>query len=182
MRQSFSREFAKCLFERHYDAKISPPYLHWHSINAPTGGPLAVLGYRAAGDGPLFLECYLDKPVEDLVSTWLGTACERNRIVEIGCLAAVSSTALVRLWRETADLLGERYTVAVATLTSRLRENFTRVGLPFTCLAPAREERLSRSVEDWGSYYREEPLVCAGLIAEGVDALSRYTDRTGALP
>jgi hypothetical protein len=177
MREILPREFAKRLFENHHCAKINPRYLQWRSINAPDGKPLAVLGYRSAGDGPLFLESYLDRPIEQIVPERLGITVARHQIVEIGCLAAIPSAAQVRLWRETAELLGEHHAVAVATLTEPLQRSFARIGLPLVPIAAASSDRVAASEEDWGSYYNQVPWVCAGIIAEGATALSRYAGR-----
>src|SRR6187402_194533 len=102
MRQTVSREFAQRLYQRHLRAQLKPTYLTWRSINAADGRPLAVLGYRSAEGGPLFLESYLDRPVEQAVSAAFGMDLTRADIVEIGCLAALPSAALVRLWHGSA--------------------------------------------------------------------------------
>jgi hypothetical protein len=177
MRESLPQDFARNLFHRHHRAAINPRYLNWQSINAPDGRPLAVLGYRGAGDGPLFLEAYLDRPIEHLLPERLGMAVERGRIVEIGCLAATPSAALIRLWHETAGILGEDYAVAVATLTEPLRRSFARVGLPLVPITVASRARVAATAEVWGSYYHQAPWVCAGVIADGAQALSRYAGR-----
>jgi hypothetical protein len=174
MRDLISRNFARKLFEDHHCAKINPRYLHWRSINARDGRPLAVLGYRPAGDGPLFLESYLDRPIEQLLQEDAGLSIERSEIVEIGCLAAIPSAALVRLWLETAELLAQDHRVAVATLTEPLRRSFARVGLPLLEIAPATADRIAGGEEDWGHYYHQAPWVCAGIIATGASALVRY--------
>lgn len=179
MRQSNARDFVKELFKHHHDARINPRYLQWRSINAPDGKPLAVLGYRGAADGPLYLESYIQQPIERLLEDRLGVALARAQIVEIGCLAATPSAALIRLWLESAKVLGKDFAVAVATLTEPLRKAFARVGLPFSTLAPASRERLRDDDDDWGRYYDQEPWICAGVIADGEDALARYAPRLG---
>ena len=177
MRPSVSAEFAKRLYRRHYGARICPSYLNWRTVNAAGGIPLAVLGYRAAGDGPLFLETYLDEPIETAATRHLGVGVSRDDIVEIGCLAALPSPALVRLWHGSATVLGDRFSVAVATLTAPLRQSFARVGLPLVPVAPARRDHASATQENWGRYFDQDPMVCVGIIADGASALSRYAAR-----
>ena len=138
MRPAVSAEFAQRLYRRHHGAQICPSYLNWRTVNAPDGRPLAVLGYRAAEDGPLFLEDYLDGPIEVAAAERLAVDVNRSDIVEIGCLAALPSPALVRLWHGSATALGGQFSVAVATLTAPLRQAFSRVGLPLAPIAPAR--------------------------------------------
>jgi len=137
----------------------------------------AALGYKRAGLEPLFLEAYLDEPVECSVSKVFGHLIERDSIVEIGNFAADNALAMVELWGTAANDLGERSEVAVATLTAPLRRMFARIGLPIHVLAPARPERIGRSASDWGSYYQLDPRVCAGKIAEGQEALAAFLQR-----
>jgi len=49
------------------------------AVHVSTGDlPSAVLGFRAASQGRLFLEDYLDRPIEDLVSNLYGRANDRT--------------------------------------------------------------------------------------------------------
>jgi hypothetical protein len=130
-------------------------------------GVAAVLGYRMAADQPLFLERYLDAPIEDVLSTRFGRSMDRARIVEIGEHASSRSRATLALWMNAADHLQDRADIAVAVLTAPLRAMFERVGLPVIALAPASASRLGDDAGDWGRYYDADPIVCAGEIAVG---------------
>lgn len=177
METSVPRQFVSRLFRERLNACVKPGYLTWQSVNAPDGRPLAVLGYRAAAQGPLFLESYLDQPIEILLSEQFDSPIDRRDIVEIGCLAALPSAALVRLWHSSANHLSAQYKVAVATLTQPLRMAFSRVGMPFVEIAEAVREQAPRTGECWGDYYDLNPMVCAGRIGTGLTALSRYAER-----
>lgn len=177
MRSSVSRQFVSRIFRERLRADVKPSYLTWQSINAPDGHPLAVLGLRSAAHGPLFLEAYLDAPIEAVLSERFGMAVDRSEVVEIGCLAAMPSAALVRLWHRSASQLSAQYSVAVATLTEPLRSAFNRVGLPFEEIAPAQRHQAPRNGERWGDYYDLNPIVCAGRIGTGLAALSHYSER-----
>lgn len=177
MRDPAAANFAKELFERHHDAQIKPAYPQWHSVNAPGGELLAVLGCRGAAEGPLFLESYIPQPIERILSDRFGTAIDRSEIVEIGCFAATPSPALIRLWHDVAKRLGEEYVFAVATLTAPLRDYLSRLGLPLIAIRRASQARLCDSDERWGRYYEQQPWVCAGIIAQGEEALARYARR-----
>jgi hypothetical protein len=179
MEPSVSRQFVSRIFRERLRATVKPSYLTWQSINAPDGRPLAVLGFRSAGHGPLFLESYLDAPIEDVLAERFGIAVDRDDVVEIGCLAAMPSPALVRLWHESASRLSAQHSIAVATLTEPLRSAFNRVGLPFDEIAPARRGQAPRNGERWGGYYGLNPVVCAGRIGPGLAALSHYAGRLG---
>lgn len=138
------------------------------------GAPRAVLGWRRAESGRLFLETYLDEPVEALVSQALGRPVTRDRIVEIGDHASCSSPATLALWLETARLLSDEAEIGVAVLTAPLRRMFSRIGLPFTAIAPADPARLTCGGRDWGRYYDADPLVCVGEIAAGRAVLDAW--------
>jgi hypothetical protein len=142
-----------------------------HGRNARTG---AALGYRRAGHDRLFLERYLDRPVEQAVSEGLERSVRREAIVEIGNFAAENAMAMVALWGATANDLGGSSEVAVATLTAPLRGMFARIGIPICLLVPARIERAGGEQSEWGRYYELDPWVCAGLISEGQSAIVAF--------
>lgn len=137
----------------------------------------AALGYQRAGEQPLFLERYLEQPVEQAVSGAFGRTIDRTRIVEIGNFAADNALAMVELWGAAANDLGGSSEVAVATLTAPLRRMFARIGLPILVLAPASAAFLGTEAREWGSYYELDPQVCAGMIVEGQTAISAFLQR-----
>lgn len=141
------------------------------------GETKAALGYRRADAGALFLEAYLDVPIESVLQDVLGRNFARRDIVEIGNLASCNAPAMVALWARTANDLGSDAEIAVAVLTAPLRAMFSRLGIPLTEIAPADPSRLGGNKSDWGEYYKNEPVICAGLIAEGQQRLTRFAAR-----
>lgn len=137
----------------------------------------AALGYRRAHREPLFLEAYLDAPVEDVLAPQLGRPIARADIVEIGNLASCNAAAMISLWARTANDLGNEAEIAVAVLTSPLRKMFARLGVRLMELAPADPARVAADGSDWGRYYDLDPIVCAGLISDGQDRLARFAAR-----
>lgn len=163
-------------YKEAFGASLVPCFSAWrHCGETPASG--AALGYQRAGDAPLFLEAYLDMPVEQAVAEVLGRPVERAAIVEIGNFASDNALAMIELWGAAANDLGGASEVAVATLTAPLRRMFARIGLPIVVLAPADPARLGRQRGEWGSYYDQDPQVCMGLIAEGQQAISRFLAR-----
>lgn len=138
-----------------------PTYL---TVGQPEA-PQAVLGFRAADDDPLFLERYVDRPIEQLVGERFGKAVPRERIAEIGNHASHRPAATVALWREAAAALDGQADFAVAVLTRPLRAMFARLGLPIVVLAPALIEAVASEASRWGRYYDSEPMLCVGDIA-----------------
>lgn len=165
------------LLERRYrevfSARVVPAfdtYLHRASENDRQ----ALIGYRRADAGTLFLETYLDEPIEAAVSRACGRACSREQIVELGNFAADSAPLMLELWGGAANDLGGTSDIAVATLTAPLRRIFARIGVEITVLAPARAERLGEQADQWGSYYAQDPQVCSGDIAAGQAAIAAW--------
>lgn len=137
----------------------------------------AVLGYCRADRQPLFLETYLDRPIEAELTEVFGRPIWRNEIVEIGNLASDNALATVQLWAATANDLGGEAEIAVAVLTRQLRTMFRKLGLTLYEIASARPDRLSDRGARWGSYYQQDPVVCAGLISDGQARLSTMLAR-----
>jgi Thermostable hemolysin len=143
------------------------------------GKASAALGYRRADGGPLFLEAYLDTPVEMHLAAAFGRTILRRDIVEIGNLASDNAPAMVALWAKTANDLGDDAEIAVAVLTSPLRTMFRKLGVTLHEIAPARAGRIADAAAHWGDYYRQDPIICAGLIADGQARLTRFGTRLG---
>jgi hypothetical protein len=147
-----------------HDAQPAADYPTYLSVGAPEH-PQAVLGFRGAAAGPIFLERYLDQTIEDVLSRKLGRPVSRNRIIELGDHASKRPSATVALWSEAAAALHGQAEIAVAVLTRPLRQMFERLGFDLMALGPARIEALGPEGARWGRYYDADPVVCAGDIA-----------------
>jgi hypothetical protein len=169
---------ARQLIERRYGAAHgaipATDYPHFCLIGGGHRGPTAVLGFRLAATEPLFLEAYLDEPVEQAVSRMLQTTVARDRIVEIGAHASERSRATLELWAQTARHLDGIADVAVAVLTEPLRAMFTRLGVAIHEICDADRTRLRSAGEAWGRYYEQKPRVCAGLITPALPKLAAF--------
>ncbi|BBR54282.1 MULTISPECIES: thermostable hemolysin [Pseudomonas] len=138
------------------------------------GRLIAAAGMRLAGDGPLFLERYLDEPVEQAASRLAGADVNRQQVVEVGNLAALSAGSARIMIIVVTWLLAARGLEWVAfTGASTLVNSFHRLGLVPTLLADADPDRLNGERDHWGSYYNQHPHVFAGNIGLGHDALMR---------
>nr|WP_166179857.1 thermostable hemolysin [Altererythrobacter segetis] len=173
-----ARTFIDETFRRAYGTDKAAGYGDY-AIACRHGAVRAALGYRRAGTQPLFLEAYLDEPIESIVSAKLGRPITRDAIVEIGNLAADNAWQMISLWGEAANDLGSSSEVVVATLTAPLRRMFARIGIPVHELAPADPARLDAAAGEWGSYYRTDPRVCAGSIVDGQRAIAAFLARRG---
>ena len=176
MREDGIKRFVSDRFHARLSARPDPHFASWRAVSIADGALGATLGYRGATEEQLFLEAYLDAPIEAVASQALRREVGRARIVEIGCLAAISPPALVRLWAESAAEFADHYDVAVATLSASLRRLITRAGVPIVELAPADPARIAEP-ERWGSYYDDAPMVCAGWTHAGAAGLGRFRGR-----
>lgn len=169
------RRAAEALISRRYQAQfgisIEVDYPLLLTLAKRSGEVLAAVGLRCASDGPLFLEQYLDRPIElELARHGLGTP-RRERIVELGSLASVSNSASLYLVAAMAAYMeAARYGVATVTGTRRLRRLFSLFDFNITNLATARQVRLADQRADWGSYYHDDPWVLAGAVRQCFEA------------
>lgn len=167
------------IVRRYADVHGARPRIDYATLATDVRGDevAAALGYRRADCGPLFLERYIDQPIEELLAPRFSRPVNRADIVEIGNLAADNAPAMVRLWAQAANDLGGEAEIAVAVLTRELRTMFRRLGVAIVELAPADPARLGGEAMEWGRYYARDPRLCAGLIASGQERLARFAGR-----
>ncbi len=163
--------FIKLVFHHAYRARIKHflPYLLAMRQN---GEMLAALGIRPAREGELFLETYLDQPIENVLAATFKSPIDRDRIVEIGNLSSThGGGARALIVTLTAYLSGAGYEWAVFTATPKVRNNFAKLGIDLVPLADADKQRLGNAQHDWGSYYDQKPLVVVGRVVDGVEKI-----------
>lgn len=173
-------------YARRHGASIDQ-FSPWLLAIANREQPHAVLGIGSAAQRPLFLERYLDAPVEQCLAAHLRAThfrqpVARDGIVEIGNLAASDSTARRLLFAALVTVLaraGKQW--LVCTATTRVRCLIQAMGLPLHTLATADANRLGAERFRWGRYYSEHPQVVAGDIAVGLDAINSRAELRTAL-
>ncbi len=132
------------------------------------GDWVAAAGMRLAAASTLFLERYLDTPVEHALGAALGHRVRRADVVEVGNLAAATHGGARRLIiAVTHALAGAGLRWVVFTGTPTLINSFRRLGLAPMPLAVARAERMGDALADWGRYYDRRPMVMGGDIRAG---------------
>jgi hypothetical protein len=145
-------------------------------VAAPTGAFRAIVGIRSAAEQKLFLEIYLDEPIEHAIANKTGEHVNREQIVEIGNLAeSRPGDARLGIIASTMYLHTLGYRWVVFTAVPQLLNAFKRLGIEIQEMVAADPGRLSvdqRAV--WGSYYDEQPMVCIGDIAAGFDSLRDF--------
>jgi hypothetical protein len=169
-RRSFEQFIAE-RFSRAYGARLTHFLPHLLGVKDGLGRWQAAAGYAAAGVQPLFLEQYLEQPIERALADEVGREIPRNSIVEVGNLAADSAgmaRALIPQLARHLHRMGYRW--VAFTATRALRNSFRRLGLRPLHIAEADPARLPDRGASWGSYYDQDPVVMAGRIALGLQA------------
>jgi hypothetical protein len=163
-RRSEAEGFIQGVFAAHYGARVTafaPDLL----LQEQDGRVCAATGWRAAASGPLFLESYLDRPAEALLSRLAGHPVAREKVVEVGNLASLQPGGGVRIMLTLAQYLDRAgFEWVIFTATRELIAIFAKLGLPPLALARADPACLGDAAHDWGSYYDTGPIVVAGRI------------------
>jgi hypothetical protein len=149
-------------FERAYGAHLTHflPDLLKLSVSGELG---AVAGVRSAHGSRLFLEQYLDQPVEQAVAGAFMTPVDRDKIVEIGNLAANAPRLAYSLFAVLATVLSHAgYRWVVCTATPQVASMLTRMGFSAQNICRADPSQLEAGSSGWGEYYASRPRVIAG--------------------
>lgn len=162
-RRPEAERFVADTYRLRYAARLHAFMPHLIAFSDADGRIHAVVGLRLAGHGPLFLERYLDEPVEAAIQRRSGQPIERHALIEIGNFAATQSGAARAVIVRLIPLLrssGLRWVALVAT--RQLRNALFRLGLSPQSLGPAQAARLGEEAEEWGCYYEAQPELVYG--------------------
>jgi len=168
-------------FATRYGAKPGELPACLMALRQDSGRLTAAVGLRFAAHTPLFLEQYLDEPVEACLR--LAGEVERRHIVEIGSLASATPGQVRYLMIALATYLHNAgYRWVVCTATGALRSMLARMGFSPVQLGRADAARLGAGAAAWGSYYDEHPRVIAGPLAQAAEMLAaRYAQRDNSV-
>lgn len=125
------------------------------------GRIIGAAGYRPAAREPLYLEQYLDGPVEEAIArTLLLQPVNRSDVAEIGNFACTDCTCAMTLIGILAEfLLDQRHHWVVFTATHTIRRITRRLGIGLTELKRADRARVDSGQDQWGEYYSADPRV-----------------------
>jgi Thermostable hemolysin len=155
--------FIHAVFKRAYGAEITNFMPQLVALRDSNGELIAAFGWKKASAGPLFLEQYLDEPIESLISKKLGKKISRSQITKIGNLAVANprnaGVLIAHIIQYSLDM-GIEW--CVATTHHSLQNGLIKGGRDVYPLFPADKSRLSLQEQaKWGSYYDRMPQVIA---------------------
>ncbi|MGL5336564.1 MAG: thermostable hemolysin [Enterovibrio sp.] len=126
-------------------------------------------GMNLASNGPLYLENYLDQPIEKAVAQKLSISIPaRQKIIEIGNFTSGEPGNSRLMFAALCKLLCDnQLDFVVFTGTEKLRHSFERLSLSPVELAPADATKVGTDADAWGEYYNNQPKVMVGDINAG---------------
>ncbi len=156
-------QFIHDVFAKTYGADVQNFMPLLISLRDENGDLVAAFGLRPASESPLFLEQYLDAPVETVLSRRFNKTITRNQITEIGNLAVANprnaGVLIAHVIQHTLDM-GLEW--AVATAHHSLQNGLVKGGRDVYALQAADPARLGAAeLTSWGSYYHNSPQVVA---------------------
>lgn len=124
---------------------------------------MAAFGMREASDATLFLEQYLDAPIEKVISKSFNQIIHRSDITEIGNLAVANPrNSGILIAHVIQHSLAANVQWCVATAHHTLQNGLIKGGVDVTPLHTVDPHRLpADELKDWGSYYEYTPQIVA---------------------
>ena len=170
--RSAAETFISQRFAESFGSRIEAFMPRLFSVRNRNGDMCGAFGLRSASRN-LFLEQYLDAPIEKVIAARAGSRVERRVIVEVGHFSGAFPGAV----RAMIGLLTERlhqegYEWVVFTGTAGLRNAFCRLGLfPLDIQAATADRIPAEERAAWGSYYDHAPRVLVGNVQDGYRAM-----------
>jgi hypothetical protein len=155
--------FIQAVFKVTYHANITEFMSTLVALRDNNGVLMAAFGLSSAAEEPLFLEQYLDVPIERLMSDQLGKTIQREQITCIGNLAVSNprnaGVLIAHVIQHSLDI-GIEW--CVATAHHSLQNGLVKGGRDVYPLHIADKARLSADEQaTWGTYYNHLPQVVA---------------------
>lgn len=151
-------------FRQEYDADVSsfaPLLLSMHCKKELN----AAIGLRSAETSKLFIEQYLDAPIENSIEVPEGEIVQRKEIIEISNLVATRRGASQLLFIIVGSILYEAgYRWLVFNATNKVERITRKFPFPVQVLCLADPQCLGDRAEEWGRYYETSPRVIVGDI------------------
>ena len=133
-----------------------------------------VIGLRNAAQDPLFLESYLDEPIEQLLKRQHNLTIERQCFIELGNLVAIRSGSSRMLFIVLAFALAKAGVKwATFTATPEVTRLLTKLGLAPIAICKASGQAVVNGESQWGTYYDDAPTVCFGNVSAALKVMTK---------
>lgn len=154
-------QFIWDVFHQAYGARIKRFKPCLMSLRDHDNKLAAVCGFRNATLEPLFMETYLDQPVEAVIAERTGSPARRGDIVEVGNFSVAMPGVARHLIAAIFDQLhATSKQWAVFTVVPTVHNALVNMGLQPIVLGDADISRLpAEDQADWGSYYEQKPKI-----------------------
>lgn len=151
------------VFYRAYRARIKNFMPRLIALRDEDHQLMAAFGMREASDSVLFLEQYLDEPIEATISKSFGQTILRSEITEIGNLAVANPrNSGILISHVIEHSLAANVQWCVATAHHTLQNGLIKGGVDVRPLHTVNPERLPADERvHWGSYYEQSPQIIA---------------------
>jgi hypothetical protein len=170
VRSGFGTHFGACI------AAFMPQLALYTHASGSTG----IIGFRRASDEALFLENYLDRPIEAQIAAVTGRPVDRGRIAEVGQFVVDDRDIAGAFFRDLVPfLVSQRFDWVCFTGTDRIRAILARVGLRGLPVATANPASVQPTGDQWGRYYEHDPVVVVGRLD---DPHGRWCETAAATP
>lgn len=158
--------FIQAGFERKHGAAVRSFMPVLIGLRDASGKLVGAAGYRSAGRQALYLEQYLNAPIERLVAERNpGASVARADVAEIGNFACRDCATAMTMVSVLAEfLLDQRHRWTVFTATRTVRGIMRHLGLGLSELGRADKSRVVVTDDDWGRYYSTDPRVMLGFV------------------
>jgi hypothetical protein len=164
-RREEAEEYVRARFQHTHGATIRTFMPTLVLLTGADGALAGVAGCRMAGKEPLFLERYLECPIEELIARRTGARVKRSEIVESGNFACQdSATARVFMSQLPRYLIEREQTWIAFTATVSIRRILRSLGARCTELGKADGACVRSDDDKWGSYYANDPRVMVGYL------------------
>lgn len=155
--------FISYVFHQAYGAQIKRFKPCLMSLRDQDHKLVAACGFQSATHELLFLEAYLDRPIEAVLAEHTGYPVKRSEIIEVGNFSVIEPGMARYLIAAINDRLYETSNQwAVFTAVPMLRNAFIKLKMNLEILGIADKNRLPLQEQaEWGSYYAQKPQVMA---------------------
>jgi len=127
----------------------------------------AALGLRPGHYRPMFLEQYMDAPIEQQVAGLSGKPVDRLSLIEVGNLVVTHRGAGLLMFIVMATAIAKAgFEWMVFTVTDEVERLIRRLDFNPRYLAMADPARLKDRKKQWGHYYDCNPKVMVGSLIE----------------